>query len=94
MIPILIDGDMNPAIAEDPRLSQSQIEAALKAAHADPDAGIVGLDGRLRPIVTCRLRGRRTQYALLRNGAPVEPGKIRERWTPSGPRWQPKAGRS
>jgi hypothetical protein len=83
MIAILQDGvagTINPALQEDPRLSQSQVEAAVKAAKADPTAKVVGLDQKLRPVVACRIHGRRTRFAVMRNGAPTTPGRIVEEW--------------
>jgi hypothetical protein len=86
MIPILIDGELNPEIAGDPRWSQSQTEQALKAARLDERAGIVGMDSALRPVVTTMVRRQRVQYALLRNGAPTEAKRITERWNRFGKR--------
>lgn len=86
MIPILVEGELSPEIERDPRWSQSQVEAALKAARLDPEAGVVGMDVAPRPVITTRVNGKRVQYALLRNGAPTAHKKITERWSRMGRR--------
>lgn len=84
MIPLLNGrGRMDPRVVEDPRWSKAQVEAMRKAASADPHAVIVGLDKRMRPVLTASLgipKQRRT-YALLRNGEPTSVTKpLTERW--------------
>lgn len=79
---ILNGGELDPRITSDPRLSGSQRDALKKAAEADPDARVIGLDGRMRPVITAELGyGARSQYALLRNGNPASPEKpYAEQW--------------
>lgn len=75
-IRVLHNGELDPRCRNDPRWSDSQREAVEKAAAADPDARLIGMDARMRPVVTCELvKGERSQYAVLRNGAPANPEK-------------------
>jgi hypothetical protein len=80
----ILDGDgLDQRIKDDPRWSESQREAALKAAQVDPDARCLGLDARMRPVLTVKLRGGvvPSKYAVLRNGAPAKPKEpMAERW--------------
>ena len=74
MILVLVDGEPNPRVAEDPRLSKSQRNAIAAAAEKDPRATVEGLDAKMRPVVAARLSGPRSRvtYALLRNGEPTK----------------------
>jgi hypothetical protein len=77
-------GELDERIATDPRWSQGQREAAVKAAGADPAAAVVGLDAKMRPVFLAKLSGpaRRTTYAVLRNGAPTKAAMpLEERWS-------------
>jgi hypothetical protein len=64
---------LNSRVADDPRLSKSQRDALAKAAGADEEAGVIGLDNKMRPVVRARLSGpgRQADYALRRNGNPA-----------------------
>lgn len=69
---LLEGGGIDPRITDDPRWSQAQREAVGRAALADPLAEVRGLDAKMRPVVCAKLGGmaRRSEYSLLRNGAP------------------------
>lgn len=78
MIAILVAGVgservLNPRIVDDSRLSQSQRTTLRSIAVADDGARVEGLDARMRPVVLARAAGpgRRTRWALLRNGDPA-----------------------
>jgi hypothetical protein len=79
---LLPDGSLDPRIEQDPRLSQSQVQAIRKAADVDDRATLVGLDARMRPVLRATLGGPgRTEYALLRNGDPAKPARpLAETW--------------
>lgn len=73
---ILVNGELAQRIKDDPRWSEAQREAAAKAAAVDPDARCIGLDARMRPVLTVKLaQTTPSQYAVLRNGAPAAPRK-------------------
>lgn len=85
---LLPSGEVDPRLANDPRLSESQVDAIEKIARADHAATLLGLDEKLRPVVSARLDGpgRRTRTAFLRNGSPTAAGKLTERWPPTAVR--------
>lgn len=76
------DWTYTTGIMDDPRLSQSQKEEIKKAATADPDAEVIGLDKKLRPVIKFhKKRGQVATYALLRNGDPTpELRPLKENW--------------
>lgn len=59
----------------DPRFSDPQVRALVAAAGADPEALLLGLDMKLRPVVKAKLGIPRheTVYAVMRNGDPAQP---------------------
>jgi hypothetical protein len=82
VIPVMIRGQLNSRIKDDPRISQSQCQALGKIGRTDPQAQMVGLDEHMRPVVQAWHDGPRNNrtYALLRNGGPVKAGKLEEVW--------------
>lgn len=70
---------LNPRIARDQRLSQSQREALLKYASEDPRAGVKGLDSNMRPVVHCKMptAQKPSYWAIARNGDPKQPSRRR-----------------
>lgn len=87
MIRILTHGHsvLNARIAEDPRWSSAQRDAAKAAAEKDTRAGCRGLDAKMRPVICARFPGSNgeSEYALQRNGAPTAVTKpLTERWFP------------
>lgn len=67
-------GTLSERIRKDPRLSDAQRESLKRTAEADPEALMLGLDQKMRPVIHCTLDGPgRTQYAILRNGDPALP---------------------
>lgn len=75
---------VRPEAVNDPRLSDSQREHIRKLARYDPNAEVVGMDSRFRPVVQARLGNprRKRRYALLRNGEPTHIATpIREQWS-------------
>lgn len=76
-------GQIEPRIANDPRLSRSQIAAIKRLAEADPTATLDGLDAKMRPVVTAMVGGarRKVKTALMRNGDPAQPERpLAENW--------------
>jgi hypothetical protein len=70
-------------LVKDPRISHAQRDAIRAAVNADVEAEIIGLDGKLRPVLSVRLGKPRRwrRYALLRNGEPTVVTKpMREEW--------------
>ena len=83
---LLPNGEMDPRIEQEPRLSSAQRDALRAAARTDERAKVIGLDEKMRPVVLADLPGPNgsTRYALLRNGDPVKPvGRLAERWPES-----------
>jgi hypothetical protein len=72
---LLPNGEPDPRLTEDPRLSAAQKDAAVALAGKDPRAAVEGLDSKMRPVVSARLDGpsRKTETAFMRNGAPAKP---------------------
>lgn len=70
---LLADGELDPRIKDDPRLSVSQVEALTKVAELDPEAQVLGLDAKMRPVLRALLPTGQATYALLRNGDPAKP---------------------
>jgi hypothetical protein len=74
MIPIIVNGDISPKIADEPRFSSSQLDAMRRIIKTFPDATITGLDQRMRPVIQYRPSdGKLVKYSLLRNGDPTKP---------------------
>jgi hypothetical protein len=76
---------LDQRITDDPRWSEAQREAAAKAATADAQARCLGLDQKMRPVLTAKFGAARntppSQYAVLRNGAPAKPVMpLAEQW--------------
>lgn len=68
-------------ILEDPRFSQSQVDALARVAKVDPEATVTGLDAKMRPVVSAKLPTGQAMYALLRNGDPANPAMpLAESW--------------
>mgnify|MGYP003575139855 CR=1 FL=1 len=57
----------------DPRLSDAQVRAMDRIAAADPHARILGLDGRMRPVLQANLGVPRSarKFSIMRNGDPA-----------------------
>ncbi len=73
MIPILNSNKgLNERLQTEPRLSKAQRDALADIAATDPQAQVVGLDEKMRPVVHAKLPGpgSDTKFALLRNGEP------------------------
>lgn len=90
--------ELDQRITDDPRWSEAQRDAAAKAAAADPRARCLGLDQKMRPVLTAKFGTARntppSQYAVLRNGAPAKPVlPFTEHWK-STPTRRQRAARS
>lgn len=73
MVRLLDGGGLDARILNDPRMTAAQRVAMMDIARVDPEASILGLDAKLRPVISANLEGPgRTVYALLRNGAPAK----------------------
>jgi hypothetical protein len=84
---LLPNGELDPRIEQEPRLSSAQRQALLAVAATDDRAKVIGLDEKMRPVVVASLPGPNgsTKYALLRNGDPtgVTGRRLVETWPES-----------
>lgn len=64
---------LSARVMDDPRISKAQREALSAVIDKDPNACLVGLDAKMRPVIEANVSGprRRTRWALLRNGEPT-----------------------
>lgn len=61
-------------IEADGRISESQEHMMLKYAGQDPEAEVIGMDKKVRPVIRARLGGakRASTFSLLAGGRPTE----------------------
>jgi hypothetical protein len=85
MIPIIENNQrLATRLRSESRLSAAQRDALLTVALQDDAAGVLGLDAKMRPVVLARSSGagRRTRWALMRNGDPTRvSGPLAEEWS-------------
>jgi hypothetical protein len=69
--------DMTSSVAApiegDGRISRSQLDRMLKYTTQDPDAEVIGMDSKVRPVIRARLGGSKepSEFSLLAGGRPT-----------------------